>query len=94
MCVPQVLFNPILLQEATRSAKDNFPNYAEAEKDLFYSEWTRKIVHARVNELIESYKELNNTKQGIRNKGGETLRDRLYTATEKKNCVKARKSLF
>ena len=51
----------------------------------FCSEWTRKLIHARLGEFIKCHSMLRSEESHRRVKGGLTLRDSLYCATTKKS---------
>jgi hypothetical protein len=46
-------------------------------RDIVFAEWTRKMMHARINEFLSARQGVQLRKKGKRAKGGHTLRDTL-----------------
>lgn len=58
--------------------------------ESLFHEWTRKLMHARMNEFFTSHREQQIRKTGSKAKGGHTLRDTLF-ALSKRQTVKGAK---
>lgn len=82
--MPQVLFSVELLAAAESVGSATFSNFRSEEKEKFFKEWTRKMVHARMNEFLNSHVERQNMAAGKHKRGGVSLRDKLFTVTAKK----------
>ena len=57
--------------------------------DIVFTEWTRKIMHAHVNDWFSARRDAILTAKGKHSRGGHTLRDTLYALSKRsKNLSK------
>ena len=57
--------------------------------DIVFTEWTRKIMHAHVNDWFSALRDAILTAKGKHSRGGHTLRDTLYALSKRsKNLSK------
>ena len=94
MSIPYVLqrcSGDVIRRSYIRRLFDKAVNASEesALLDVVFTEWTRKIMHARVNDWFSARKDATLTAKGKHSRSGHILRDTLYALSKRSKKSKS-----